>query len=104
MTRADFLAWLRGRGPQAPAALAAELERCVARAPDEAFAGGSPAEVAGDVGLATLREVVRRQEVAQDGALRLLAADAFVTYAFEAAAEADEDGTALAQRLLGEVG
>ncbi len=103
MTRARFLDWLRARGPEAPPVLASELERCVERAPEEAFAGESVAEVAGNVGLATLRGVVRRQAVAHDGAMQLLAADAFVTYAFEAAAEAGEDGTALAHRLLGEV-
>jgi hypothetical protein len=104
VTRAAFLDWLRARSPAAPAALASELERCVAAAPEEAFAADSAAEVAGNVGLAVLRAVVRRQEVARDGAMQLLAADAFVTYAFEAAAEADEDGTVLAHRLLGEVG
>ena len=67
------------------------------------MAGGSVAEITGRLGVATLRTVVRRQAVAYDGAMDLLAADAFVTYAFEAASEAGEDVTELARRLLAEV-
>jgi hypothetical protein len=67
------------------------------------LAGDSVAEVAGRLGIATLRAVVRRQRVAHDGAMDLLAADAFVTYAFEAASEGEDDVAGLVRRLLAEV-
>ncbi len=103
MTRSAVLGWLGARTPAPPEALSAKLTRCVESAPEELFAGGSMAEVAGRLGVATLRAVVRRQAVAHDGAMDLLAADAFVTYAFEAASEGGEDVTGLAERLLAEV-
>jgi len=103
VTRAGLLTWLRGREPAPPEALAGKLSQCVASAPDAVFAGGSIAEIAGRLGIETLRAVVRRQRVAHDGAMDLLAADAFVTYAFEAASEEGEEVTGLVHRLLAEV-
>jgi hypothetical protein len=103
VTRAAVLAWLRGRAPAPPPALASQLVACVERAPDDVLAGDSVAEVTGRLGIATLRTAVRRQEVAHDGAMDLLAADALVTYAFEAASEGGEEVTALVRRLLAEV-
>jgi len=103
VTRPELLAWLRSRRPAPPAALAAKLSDCVAGAPEAALAG-DVAEAVGRLGLVTLRAVVERQSVAYDAAMDLLAADAFVTYAFEAAAEGAAELQGLAGRLLSAVG
>jgi hypothetical protein len=104
VTRDSLLAWLRDRTPAPPPALGSQLAACVARAPDAAFAGDSMAQVTGNLGVATLQAVSRRQDAERDAALDLLAADAFVTYAFEAASEEGSDVTALVRRLLAELG
>lgn len=103
MTRTAILKWFGERTPAPPPALSQKLAECVECAPDSVFAGGSVAEVAGRLGIVTLQAVVRRQQVAHDGAMDLLAADAFVTYAFEAASEGGDEVTGLVRRLLAEV-
>ena len=104
MTRPDVLAWLQSREPAPPPALATKLAQCVAAAPEAALVGDSVAEAVGRLGLVTLRTVVERQGVAYDTAMDLLAADAFLTYAFEAAAEGGAGLPDLASRLLSAVG
>ena len=104
MTRPDVLAWLQSRRPAPPPALATKLAECLDAEPAGAFAGRSLAEAVGELGVATLRAVVSRQSLAYDTAMDLLAADAFVTYAFEAAAEEGGDLPGLARRLLEAVG
>lgn len=88
MTRDDVLAWLDTRRPAPPAALRAQLEGAVtdAKLP-------LPAHLA-DVGRALLGKVASRPEGGRELALDLLAADAFITYAFEAQAEEDVGGVA----------
>ncbi len=103
MTRDAVRAWLLSRTPTPPEALAHKLSQCLETAPDAVLAGDSLAEVAGRLGVATLRTAVDRQDVAAEAAMDLLAADAFVTYAFEAAAEEGEELTGLVHRLLAEV-
>jgi hypothetical protein len=103
VTRSDVLGWLRDREPQAPRALADQLDAVVRAAPEALFDAESLAVALGNVGVATLRAVVKRQGVGYDTAMALLAADALVTYAFEAAAEAQGDVSGLARRLLSEV-
>ncbi len=103
MTRASLLAWLESRQPTPPVALRDQLKVLVTGAPDSVFSGDSIAAVCGDLGLRTLEAVVKRQSVAYDAALDLLAADAFVTYAFEAAAVEAREVMAVAKRLLAEV-
>jgi hypothetical protein len=98
--RASVKAWLEEREPEPPAELAAQLARCVDAAPEAVLAGGSVAEVIGALGTWLLQSVVERQRTAHDAAMQLLAADAFVTYAFEAASEEGTDVTDLATRLL----
>ena len=100
MTRASVLAWLKGRHPEPPADLAAKLTQCVDVAPEAVFAGESAGVVVGALGTWLLEAVVERQKAAHDTALDLLAADAFVTYAFEAASEEGADVTGLAKQLL----
>lgn len=88
MTRDDLIAWLDARRPAPPAALAERL-RGAAAASD-----GPLPETLARLGLHLLGGVVARPAGGRELALDLLAADALVTYAFEAQAEADVDGLA----------
>ena len=109
MTQASVLEWLVRRQPKRPTALAARMDRFVcendaAKLAAEAGMSGALALL----GMAMLRLVTARStedplpEAAQRDALALdlLAADAFVTYAFEAAAEESADVPKLVARLL----
>lgn len=88
------LQWLAGRRPAAPATLAAHTTAACA-GPD----GELPASLA-RAGVALVRRVAGAGPGSRALALDLLAADALVTYAFEAQAEQDVDGVlALAERL-----
>ncbi|MHB0947674.1 MAG: hypothetical protein ACYC3Q_01630 [Gemmatimonadaceae bacterium] len=77
--------WLDSRAPQPPAALRARLEsllhdgleRPASQLPEQAVAR------AGDL----VRELLDQARTGRESALDLLAADALVTYAFEAAAD-----------------
>jgi hypothetical protein len=82
MTRQELLVWLDQRRPAAPAALRAELERAATDSPLPL-----PAHLA-ELGSTLLERVASRPAGGRELALDLLAADAFVTYAFEAQAEA----------------
>ena len=86
MTRTEVLAWLGTRRPAPPPALRVQIERAVT---------GStlplPAHLA-ELGRALLGKTASRPEGGRELALDLLAADAFITYAFEAQAEADVGG------------
>jgi hypothetical protein len=94
MTRAELLAWLEARRPTPPEALRASLAAGITDA-----ALMLPEHLA-DLGRRTLARVVSRPEGGRELALDLLAADAFITYAFEAQAEADVAGLAdLAERV-----
>ncbi len=94
MTRAALLDWLEARRPAPPAALGA----CLA-------AGLTDAELPlpehlAELGSRSLARVAGRPEGGRELALDLLAADAFITYAFEAQADADVSGLAeLAERV-----
>lgn len=95
-TRTELLAWLDARRPAPPPTLRAHLGR---RAQDGS--GVLPDRLA-DAGRALLGRVLARPEAGRELALDLLAADALVTYAFEAQAELDADGlVALARRIVG---
>ena len=90
MTRDDVLAWLDTRRPAPPATLRVQLERVMAAtAPRSPL----PAHLA-DLGRALLGKVASRPAGGRELALDLLAADAFITYAFEAQAEQDVGGIA----------
>jgi hypothetical protein len=88
MTRTDVLAWLDTRRPAAPAALRARLEATVIDADL-----GLAAHLA-ELGRALLERVAARPRGGRELALDLLAADAFITYAFEAQAEEAVGGIA----------
>ena len=88
MTREDVLTWLGTRRPAPPPALRAQIEQAVknARLPLPAYLA--------DLGRALLGSVASRPDGGRELALDLLAADAFITYAFEAQAELDVGGVA----------
>jgi hypothetical protein len=90
-------AWLTGRKPTPPEALAVRLAETVG---DEA---GAPPATLATIGGQLLKRVATATTQDRRQALDLLAADALVTYAFEAQAEADVRGLArLAERISGE--
>ncbi len=99
VSRSTVRAWMLSRTPVPPADLAVVLSSILDAAPDSAFEGRSLSAVLGRLSIMTLDE----KRPAGDAALFLLASDALVTYAFEAAAEEGEDLTAVAERLLGQV-
>jgi len=97
-SRGEILSWLDERRPAPPTTLSRHLRRVVRDSP-----GSLPDDLA-DAGVALLERVLSRPEGGRELALDLLAADALVTYAFEAQAEADTGGlTTLARRVAGEV-
>jgi len=88
VTRDQVLAWLDERRPSPPPELRAQIERAVTDA-------GLPLpEQLSALGAALLDRVAARPLGGRELALDLLAADAFITYAFEAQAEADVNGVA----------
>ena len=97
---ADTLAsWLAGRRPVPPAALRGRISETVG---DEA---GAPPQTLAGLGARLLDRVAAAPTQDRRHALDLLAADALVTYAFEAQAEADVRGLSrLAERISGERG
>lgn len=88
--RRDVAAWLEPRLEDAPSRLAAAVRECVERAEPD----GAPDGLSGWLASAALDQL-GRVEAGRSGdreeALRLLAADASLTFAFEAAAEEGED-------------
>jgi len=88
MTRRELLAWLEQRRPAPPAVLRPSLAAAVTDA-DLPL----PEHLA-LLGQRLLARVAGRPGGGRELALDLLAADAFVTYAFEAQAEADVAGPA----------
>ncbi len=99
VSRASVRTWLLARQPQPPATLAAELAAILEAAPDAAFEAGALSAVLGRLSILTLSDA----PPTGDSALVLLASDALVTYAFEAAAEEGKGVTAVAERLLSEL-
>ena len=88
MTRDEVLSWLDTRRPAPPAALRAQIERAVTDGPLPLAAHLA------ELGRVLLAKVASRPKGGRELALDLLAADAFITYAFEAQAEADVGGVA----------
>ncbi len=100
MSRREVLAWLEARRPVPPDALRACLEAAVTDA-DLPPLVALPDQLA-LLGRRVLGQVARRPAGGRELALELLAADGFITYAFEAQAEVDAAGLAvLAERIAG---
>lgn len=99
------LAWLEPRLEEVPEELAEAVRGCVRRAGEEDLSAsgagsGEPATVSGFLAEAAARELERILDLPQDRAtaIRLLAVDASLTYAFESAADRGEDVSALSER------
>lgn len=89
----ETLRWLSSRVPAPPSALQARIETAV-RTAEARFRDGTAAEpslpaLLAEAGLDQLRRMLA--DCADDAALELLAADALLTYACEAAAELGDD-------------
>jgi len=93
--------WLAQRQPDRPAELSRHmthaLEVCDEAGLDQAR---TMSDALGLLGLEALKRVVERRSGSQKLAMDLLAADAFVTYAFEAAAQDGGEVEPLVSRLL----
>ena len=101
MTRDVVQRWLAAREPRRPDSLAEQMSRSLAACPESALAAAaSVAEAMGMLGTWTLAGIAGRDGQSSDLALELLSADAFVTYAFEAAAEEGLPIGPLALQLL----
>lgn len=90
--------WLRAAEPRAPARLAARVESAVEAG--KTRDASEAADICLNAASALLRDVVARSTVGRESALDLLAVDALVTYAFEAAAEVP---ASVRQRALGAI-
>ena len=99
--------WLDERLIEAPPELAMDVRTLVRAAGEDSQdeSGDAIANLLAQAGLSGLDEIVEGRE-GRESALRLLAADAALTLAFEAAAELDGDVQALCTRLgpRGELG
>jgi len=96
--------WLDGRSPVRPDSLAMHMMLSVRDCPvDVIEQAPTMADALGALGVAALAAVTAGDATEPDKALHLLAADAFVTYAFEAAADDDVSIQPLVARLLREV-
>jgi hypothetical protein len=93
--------WIEGRRPALPPSLQQEIEAALARHDPGT---GSLAERLAGAGIAALGQVASSDQGRQ-GALPLLAADALITYACEAAAEAEAAGhDGAVKRITGALG
>jgi hypothetical protein len=103
MTADQVEVWLTARRPERPGPLSAQMSRLL-RSSDEAALEAAPtmAEALAVLGATVLAAVGGREPDGPALAMDLLAADAFVTYAFEAAAEEGASVEPLVQRLLRE--
>jgi len=109
VTEHDLLAWLDTRRPAPPPALRAHLDTAMTYAPGAPGTPGTPGLPLPDhlalLGRTVLARVTARPAGGRELALDLLTADALVTYAFEAQAEADVAGLArFAERVAEEAG
>ena len=96
MTREAVVTWLAARRPAAPPTLVEPMTRWL-----EDLPLSLPDHLA-LAGRALLERVLARPESGRELALDLLAADALVTYAFEAQAELDAGGLVdVAERIAG---
>jgi len=93
-----LLEWLDARRPEAPEALRVRIARLVRDHPEwELLPREQALLLAGEC---LMRDVLGAPPKTRDSALDLLAADACVTYAFEAAADEPATLTSLADRAV----
>lgn len=90
--------WLDARTPEAPPALRARIALVLREHPE--WESVSHAEALLKASQALLREVLAAEPKDREAALALLAADACITYAFEAAAESPSTFGAVADHAM----
>jgi hypothetical protein len=90
--------WLVERAGPVPPSLQAAMERAADAARGDRVGADSLPEILADATMRALRDAVRLG-ADREGALPLLAADALVTFACEAAAEAGVDTEAVLDRV-----
>lgn len=91
-------AWLEPRLVDVPPALAVAVREAVARVDRPASPEEIP-DLLSEAALLELDDALNKREGRERGALRLLAADAILTWAFEAATTLGTDAGVLAERL-----
>jgi len=116
MTENDPVAWLEARAPAVPPALLDRLKQALAERSGSPQTGTgsnqSERDVAGTSGTPPLAVILAEAAIDQlrnaltngedrDGAYDLLAADALLTYAFEAAAEHGPEAISACARVYG---
>ena len=92
--------WLDARRPDPPAELRARIDAALGPARDD---DGDVAEACLAAGERLVRELLRDNATSRDSALDLLAADALVTYAFEAASQRPAALEAHARRTMARI-
>lgn len=101
MKPGEIRTWLAARRPAPPAVLAAQLEAVLAACPsDRLLATESMAAAMSLLGVYALDSLEGRAPDSRGVAMDLLAADAFVTYAFEAASDEAAPVDAVAAGVL----
>lgn len=93
--------WLDLRRPAPPAALRARIDAALGPALEDECA--DPCETLLTAGERLVRDLLERDATARESALDLLAADALVTYAFEAASERPDDLTVRAATAMARI-
>jgi hypothetical protein len=92
-------AWLRARSPEPPSQLLARIDEMLAAYPAE----GPPVDALLAVAETAMTGLLRDGCLTRESALDLLAVDALVTYAFEAAADDPETLDARTTRALARI-
>lgn len=88
----DLMGWLADREPPAPEELLRRLELGLSQ-------GSSVSEALGDAAAHHVNEALKRLGRNREGAFHLLAADALLTYACEAAADEEDTEAQLAHLI-----
>lgn len=94
-------AWLDARTPEAPPALRGRIAQVVAAHPE--WEQMSKAHALLKASQSLLRDVLAAEPKDREAALALLAADACITYAFEAAAETPSELAAFADESMRDI-
>ena len=103
MSSGTVASWLASRTPVPPGQLASRIEQFVATPTAGGVTGVAPVERLLDAAEGAMRAVLHDGCLTRDSALDLLAVDALVTYAFEAAADRPEDLEMLATGALARI-
>ena len=103
MSSGTVASWLASRTPAPPAQLASRIEQFVAATTAASDTDAAPVERLLAAAEGAMRAVLHDGCLTRNSALDLLAVDALVTYAFEAAADRPEDLEMLATGALARI-